>query len=352
MRKYDIIIMVYRTTRRKNKGEFGMQNNVIITDQEIEKSKDIISKINEYYEEKMVGQKRLGLSLLVSLMCNGHILIESVPGLAKTTAAKTLTDAVAGDFSRIQCTPDLLPSDIIGTQILNYASNSFETKLGPVNANFVLLDEINRSSAKTQSAMLEVMQERQVTIGGERFNMPEVFMVIATQNPIEQEGTYLLSEAQLDRFLIKEKLYYPSQDEELEILRRIENDVFLDARAVVNIDDIEYLQGLTKRVYMDEAIKKYIISIVNATRWPERFIKKELAEYMTLGSSTRGCIALMEVAKAVALVNGRNYVIPDDVKELIHSVLRHRVTLNFAAIADNITEEMIINAILGVTPTP
>ena len=328
------------------------ENQSIISDQEVSRAKEIIDAINGYYGEKMVGQKRLAKSLLVSLMCNGHILIESVPGLAKTTAAKILTESVAGEFSRIQCTPDLLPSDIIGTQILNYASNTFETKLGPVVANFVLLDEVNRSSAKTQSAMLEVMQERHVTIGGEAYSMPDVFMVIATQNPIEQEGTYLLSEAQLDRFLIKEKLYYPSPEEELTILDRIEKEVFLDGRAVVNIDDVRFLQGLTKRVYIDESIKKYIIELVNATRWPERFISKELSEYITLGSSTRGCIALMETAKAVALSNGRNFVLPEDVKEMIHGVLRHRITLNFAAIADNITEEMIINAILGAIKTP
>jgi len=329
-----------------------MENYTKISRQDIEKSQDIINKIRGYYSKKMVGQDRLGISLLVSVMCNGHILLESVPGLAKTTAAKTITEAVNGSFSRIQCTPDLLPSDIIGTQILNYKTNSFETKLGPVYANFVLLDEINRSSAKTQSAMLEVMQEQQVTIGGKLYEMPEVFTVIATQNPIEQEGTYLLAEAQLDRFLLKEKLNYPSLDEECEILNRIEKEVFTKKEAVVEIADVDYLQNLVKKVYIDDAVKKYIVAIVNATRYPEKFIAPELAEYVTMGASTRGAIALMEVSKAMALMRGRHYVIPDDVKALIHSVLRHRITLNYAAIADGITEEQIINAIVGAVQTP
>ena len=232
----------------------------------------IAHRINNYYYEKMVGQRQLGTSLLISMIINGHILIESVPGLAKTTAAKTMTEAVNGRFSRIQCTPDLLPSDIIGTQILNYSTNTFDTKLGPVHANFVLLDEINRSSAKTQSAMLEVMQEHQTTIGGENYPVPEIFMVIATQNPIEQEGTYVLSEAQLDRFAIKEKLEYPTEDEEVLILNRVEADVFSKGAAVVGLDSVKYLQDLVKKVYIDDAVKKYIVSLVDATRHPADFI--------------------------------------------------------------------------------
>ena len=233
-----------------------MENRSEITNVELEKSKVIISKITDCYYKKMVGQTRLGWSLLISIISNGHILLESVPGLAKTTAAKTLTDAVNGKFSRIQCTPDLLPSDIIGTQIFNYTTNTFETKLGPVYANFVLLDEINRSSAKTQSAMLEVMQEHQTTIGGYNYAMPKIFTVIATQNPIEQEGTYLLSEAQLDRFLIKEKIDYPTQEEEFEILNRIEKDVFSKSEAVVELEDVYFLQQMANKVYLDDAIKR------------------------------------------------------------------------------------------------
>lgn len=329
-----------------------MESSMKITQQEIDKAGEIFDKIAKYYYGKMVGQERLGTSLLAAILCNGHILLESVPGLAKTTAAKIMTEAVNGSFSRIQCTPDLLPSDIIGTQILNYKTNSFETKLGPVYANFVLLDEINRSSAKTQSAMLEVMQEQQVTIGGKVYHMPEIFTVIATQNPIEQEGTYLLAEAQLDRFLLKEKLTYPNQEQEYEILNRIEKNVFTTQQAVADLADILYLQELVQRVYIDDAIKKYIVAIINATRYSSEFISSELAEYITMGASTRGAIALMEVSKAVALMRYRNYVTPDDVKALAHSVLGHRITLNYAAVADGVSEEQIIDAIIGAIQTP
>ena len=329
-----------------------MNNNVRITPEEMEKGRVIIQNINNYYYSKMVGQFQLGTSLLVTLMCNSHILVESVPGLAKTTAAKIMTEAVNGSFSRIQCTPDLLPSDIIGSQIFNYSTNSFETKLGPVMANFLLLDEINRSSAKTQSSMLEVMQERQVTIGGECFEMPDVFTVIATQNPIEQEGTYLLAEAQLDRFLIKEKLFYPNKNEEFEILNRIEKDIFSSRQSVATVEDVKYIQNLTKRVYLDDAIKHYIIQIIDATRNPVAYIGPQLAQYVTLGSSTRGAIALMDASKAIALINGRDFVIPEDIKVVIYSVLRHRISLNYAAVADNVSSETIINKILGAIPTP
>lgn len=327
-------------------------NNVTITDDELNKSKDIIAKLQKYYEERIVGQKNLQTSLLTCLLANGHILLESVPGLAKTTAAKVLTDAVNGRFSRIQCTPDLLPSDIIGTQIFNYTSNSFETKIGPIYGNFILLDEINRSSAKTQSATLEAMQERQITIGGKIYKLPDPFIVIATQNPIEQEGTYLLAEAQLDRFLIKEKVYYPTVDEEIEVLNRIENNVFANNESILNIEDITFLQELTKKVYVDDSIKRYIANIILATRYPYNYISKNLAEYITLGSSTRGSIAFLECAKAVALINGRTHVIPDDVKYLRYSILRHRISLSFSALADNVTVEQIIDAIVGAIQTP
>ena len=308
--------------------------------------------ISDYYNSKVVGQPYLGFAIMVAMMCNGHILLESVPGLAKTTAAKVMTDAVGGSFSRIQCTPDLLPSDITGTQTYNMATNTFENKLGPVFSNFVLLDEVNRSSAKTQSAMLEAMQEHQVSIGGEIYKLPEVFCVIATQNPIEQEGTYMLSEAQLDRFLLKVKINYPTPDSELEVLNRIENDVFTDISEVAAVEDIIFLQNLTKKVYMDDAIKKYIINIVQATRNTNRIIRPEMAQYVAMGASTRAAISFMEVAKAVALINGRTHCIPDDVKAMRYSILRHRLVLNFAAVADGIKEEAIIDEILGAVMTP
>ncbi len=323
-----------------------------ITEAELARSGEIIGRIDGYFAQRIVGQKNLEKTLLVALMANGHILLESVPGLAKTTAAKVMTEAVNGRFSRIQCTPDLLPSDIIGTQIFNYANNSFETKVGPIYANFVLLDEINRSSAKTQSATLEAMQEKQLTIDGKIYRLPEVFIVIATQNPIEQEGTYLLAEAQLDRFLLKERLDYPAPGEEVEILNRLERKVFSESKAVLKLDDIKFLQGLTERVYVDEAIKNYIAQIIFATRRPQDYIDGNLAAYVDLGASTRGAIAFMQCAKALALIYGRGHVIPEDVKELRYSVLRHRLSLNYAATADGVTAEQIIDALFGAVPTP
>lgn len=329
-----------------------MKQETNITQEELSHSQQLIQSLEEYYSKRIVGQKNLQKSLLISLMANGHVLLESVPGLAKTTAAKVLTNAIGGNFSRIQCTPDLLPSDIIGTQIFNYSNNSFETKIGPIYANFVLLDEINRSSAKTQSATLEAMQERQITIDGKIYKLPNIFIVIATQNPIEQEGTYLLAEAQLDRFLLKEKLDYPTVSEEVEILTRLENNIFKKTEAIVTLEDIHYLQELTKKVYTDEAIKKYIAQIILATRYPKNYIDKNLAEYIVLGASTRGTIAFMTASKALALIKGRSHVIPEDIKELSHSILRHRISLNFSAITDDITPEIIIDAILKVIPTP
>ncbi len=323
-----------------------------ISQEELERSKEIINSLNKYYSERIVGQKGLEKALLTALLANGHILLESVPGLAKTTAAKVLTEAVNGRFSRIQCTPDLLPSDIIGTQIFNYSNNSFETKIGPIYANFVLLDEINRSSAKTQSATLEAMQEKQITIDGKIYRLPEIFIVIATQNPIEQEGTYLLAEAQLDRFLIKEKVKYPTASDEIEILNRLEKKVFSKKNPILKLEDLKFLQDLTERVYIDESIKKYITNIILVTRDPQKYIDKTLAEYINLGASTRGSIAFMQCAKALALINGRDHVIPEDIKELRYCVLRHRISLSFAALADNVTVEQIIDAIFGAVPTP
>ncbi len=323
-----------------------------IQNTELQRAVDIINRMGKYYESKVVGQRFLGFSLIVAMVTNGHILLESVPGLAKTTAAKVMTEAVNGTFSRIQCTPDLIPSDIVGTQIYNAANNTFEDKIGPVNANFVLLDEINRSSAKTQSAMLEVMQERTVSIGGKAFNLPDVFVVIATQNPIEQEGTYVLSEAQQDRFLLKVTLDYPDANAEMEILNRIEKDVFSDVHSVATVEDIVFLQDLCKRVYIDDSIKKYIVDIVRATRETDKRLKPELAQYIAMGASTRAAIAFMEAAKAVALINGRSHVTPDDVKVMRYPILRHRIMLNFSAIADGVKEETLIDAILGTVPTP
>lgn len=323
-----------------------------ISNEEIQKAVGIINRLFSYYNSKVVGQPGLGYSLLVAMMTNGHVLLESVPGLAKTTAARVMTEAVNGSFSRIQCTPDLIPSDIIGTQMYNMATNTFEDKIGPVYSNFVLLDEINRSSAKTQSAMLEAMQEREVSIGGKTYKLPEVFVVIATQNPIESEGTYVLSEAQLDRFLLKETLTYPNPADEIEILNRVESDVFTNISAVASMEDVLYLQKLCRRVYIDPAIKKYIVDIVQASRNTDKFMDPKLAQYVAMGASTRVAIAFMETAKAVALINGRRYCVPDDVKALRYSILRHRIMLTFAAVADDIKVEQIIDAIVGAVKTP
>ncbi len=328
-------------------------NQSKVSQEDFQYSQQMISKLSGYFESVVVGQKSLEASLLTAILADGHILIESVPGLAKTTAAKAISEAVDGKFSRIQCTPDLLPSDIIGTQIYNRQTSKFDTVFGPVFANFVLLDEVNRSSAKTQSAMLEAMQEHQVTIGTESYNMPEdVFIVIATQNPIEQEGTYPLSEAQTDRFMIKEVISYPIAADEVEVLNRIENHAFEKKPPVMTIKDVDRLQDITGNVYVDESIKWYISSIVTATRNPERLLGSQMAAYVKMGASPRASIAFMRTAKATALLNGRTYVVPDDVKQMAHLVLRHRIALNYSAVADKVTVENIIDAITSTLKTP
>ncbi len=332
-----------------------LNNQSLLVDNDLADAKRIIEKITTAYQKKVVGQDELRLSMLVALIANSHVLLESVPGLAKTLAAKTISEATNGTFSRIQCTPDLLPSDIIGTQIYNYNTGSFETKVGPVHANFILLDEINRSSAKTQSAMLEAMQERQVSVGGVMYKMPEPFIVLATQNPIEQEGTYELPEAQLDRFLLKEIVNYPSRDEEMQILNSTLNgDISapLNDSEKVNITDIQKLQNYAERVVVDDSIKNYIINIVTATRNPRELIDASLARYVEYGVSPRGGIALMKVAQAIALMEGRAYTTPDDVKRLRYAALRHRIILNFEAAADEVHPEAIIDAIFAKIQTP
>ena len=328
-------------------------NQSKVTKEEFDYSMEMIGRLSTYFENVVVGQKNLEISLLTAVLADGHVLIESVPGLAKTTAAKAIAEAVDGEFSRIQCTPDLLPGDIIGTQIYNRETSKFETVLGPVFANFVLLDEVNRSSAKTQSAMLEAMQEHQVTIGTKSYNMSEdVFIVIATQNPIEQEGTYPLSEAQTDRFMIKEVITYPIAAEEVEILNRIENHAFEKRPAVMTIKDIDRLQDITEKVYVDETVKWYISSIVTATRDPARLLGEKTAAYVKMGASPRATIAFLRTAKATALLNGRTYVVPDDVKQMARSVLRHRIALNYSAIADKVNVEMIVDAIINTLKVP
>ncbi|MGF2949407.1 AAA family ATPase [Microbacterium alcoholitolerans] len=322
---------------------------------DLARAREIIRVISNSYSTKMVGQERLRTSLLVALIAGGHILLESVPGLAKTTAASTLADTVKASFKRIQCTPDLLPSDITGSQIYDASSGTFRTVLGPVHANFVLLDEINRSSAKTQSAMLEAMQERQTTIGGEVHHLPQPFLVIATQNPIEQEGTYELPEAQMDRFLLKEIVEYPSPAEEFEILGRIDSGVLDPDRHVpgaVSLDDVHDLQQIASRVYVDPAIRNYIVQLAYVTRNPGPYIGEDRARYIKYGASPRASIAFLQASRALALLKGRAHVLPEDVRELRHLVLRHRVLLTFEADAEGIRSEEIIDQIFAAVPTP
>ncbi len=338
----------------QNSNTTAKSGEVNITEEEFNYSQAVIRKLSDYFDAKVVGQQQLKMSLIGSILADGHILIESVPGLAKTTAAKAISDAVNGKFARIQCTPDLLPGDIIGTQIYNQATGKFENILGPVFANFVLLDEVNRSSAKTQSAMLEAMQEKQVTIGGKTYRMPEdIFIVIATQNPIEQEGTYPLSEAQTDRFLIKEIITYPTAAEEVEILSRIETGVISKTDPpVLEIKDIDKVQDVVDRVYVDDSIKWYISSIVVASRRAGQIQNLELGKYVRIGASPRASIAFLKMAKATALMLGRTYVTPEDVKMVSHQVLRHRIGLNYSAVADNVPVEAVIDALVNSVKAP
>lgn len=324
-----------------------------LSSSDLAEARELLAKITGAYQRKVVGQDRLRESLLIALLTGGHILLESVPGLAKTTAAHALAEAVDASFKRIQCTPDLLPSDIVGTQIYDAAQNAFTTQLGPVHANFVLLDEINRSSAKTQSAMLEAMQEKQTTIGGTVYELPSPFLVMATQNPIEQEGTYVLPEAQLDRFMLKDVLDYPTPVEEAEVLRRIDGGVFdEDTEAVASLDDVRTLQRLTKRVYLDASITEYLVGISYVTRHAGQYLPPELARLVEVGASPRASINFAKAARAVALLNGRDHVIPDDIRRLAHRILRHRIILGYEADAQGITPEDIIDAMFQAVRTP
>lgn len=322
---------------------------------ELARAGQALAAISRSFDTRVVGQVRLRETLLVGLMTGGHILLESVPGLAKTTAAQAVADAISAEFRRIQCTPDLLPSDIVGTQLYDAAQGTFVTQLGPVHANIVLLDEINRSSAKTQSAMLEAMQERQTSIGGVVHPLPAPFLVLATQNPIEQEGTYLLPEAQMDRFMLKDVLDYPTPAEEAEIIRRIDAGVFTPEQkpaAAASLDTVRELQDIVRRVYIDPAIVRYIVGLSYVTRNPADYIDARLAGFIEFGASPRASIAFSQAARAVALLDGRDHVIPEDVKSLAHRVLRHRLILGFDAVAEQVPVEAVIDAILAAVQTP
>ncbi|ACQ82198.1 ATPase associated with various cellular activities AAA_3 [Beutenbergia cavernae DSM 12333] len=319
-----------------------------------QRANELLGSISRVFDQRIVGQHALRTALVTSLLASGHVLLESVPGLAKTLSAQTLAASVGGSFHRIQCTPDLMPNDIIGTQIYNYATGEFSTQLGPVHANLVLLDEINRSSAKTQSAMLEAMQEKQTSIGGEVFKLPKPFMVLATQNPIEEEGTYVLPEAQMDRFLMKEVLTYPAPDDEVDILQRMASGALTAPLTTqpIALADVEFLQKLVDKVYVDTSIKQYIVAIINTTRGGGPRPLPGLNQHVRVGASPRGSIALMRVAQALALQSGRSYVVPDDVKALRHAVLRHRIVRTYDALANNVPPESLIDAVFAAVPSP
>ncbi|NYD76343.1 AAA family ATPase [Arthrobacter cupressi] len=328
---------------------------VSIEANEMARAQQLVAAISRRFEAQVVGQARLRETLLIALLTGGHVLLESVPGLAKTTAAQAIAESVSADFRRIQCTPDLLPSDIAGTQIYDAAQGTFVTQVGPVHANIVLLDEINRSSAKTQSAMLEAMQERQTSIGGQSHPLPSPFLVLATQNPIEQEGTYRLPEAQMDRFMLKDVLDYPDPAEEAEIIRRIDAGIYSATRkppAAASLAAVVEAQELVGRIYIDPAIVRYIVGIAYVTRNAAQYLEPRLASLVEFGASPRASIAFSQAARALALLNGRGHVIPEDVKNLAHRVLRHRVVLGFDAVVENIPVETVIDAVLASVQTP
>ena len=325
-----------------------------LTDDELIRSKELLDRIQKIFAQRVVGQEQLRETLIVGLLAQGHILMESVPGLAKTTAAQTIATAISGSFHRIQCTPDLMPNDIVGTRIWNQAQNEMTTELGPVHANIVLLDEINRSSAKTQSAMLEAMQEGQTTIGGTVYPLPKPFMVMATQNPIEEEGTYVLPEAQMDRFLMKEIITYPQPLEELEVLNRIDSgsmDKPIDAEPIT-LEELTFLQQMTRRIFLHDTLKAYIVDLINTTRGMGPNPLPGFSQHVRVGASPRGGIALMRVSQAVALMQGRNYVMPEDIKKLRHPILRHRIIRTFDAMADDISVDGLIDAVFSAVAVP
>lgn len=318
----------------------------------IEQQSAFITNLVTGMEQTIVGQKHLIESLLISLLSDGHILLEGVPGLAKTLAIKTLSQLVEADYSRIQFTPDLLPADVIGTMIYSQKDEKFLVKKGPVFANFVLADEINRAPAKVQSALLEAMQEHQVTIGSETFNLPKPFLVMATQNPIEQEGTYPLPEAQVDRFMLKTVIDYPTLDEEKNIIRGNIDGVITDVKPVTTASDIMNARNVVLQVYLDEKIEQYIADIVFATRFPERYGLKELKEYISFGGSPRASINLAKASRAYAFIKRRGYVVPEDVRAIAHDVLRHRIGLTYEAEASNVSSEEIISNIINKVEVP
>ena len=326
--------------------------DIVALNEEIKNESAFIDLIQSELRKVIVGQNGMVEGLLIGLLANGHILLEGVPGLAKTLAINSLSKTLGGSFSRVQFTPDLLPSDVIGTQIYNMKDHAFETKQGPIFSNFVLADEINRAPAKVQSALLEAMQERQVTIGDESYPLPKPFLVMATQNPVEQEGTYPLPEAQMDRFLLKVTLGYPTKSDELNIMRKQMSGALEELNAVVSLEQIVRARGFIERIYMDEKIENYILDIVFATREPQNYKLGTLRNKISFGASPRGSIALANAAKCHAFLRHRGFVTPDDVRAVAPAVLRHRIGLTYEAEAEELSTENIVTEILNTLMVP
>ena len=318
----------------------------------IQKESEFVDMLQLEMGKVIVGQKHLVENLMIALLANGHILLEGMPGLAKTLAISTLSKAVNAKFSRVQFTPDLLPADVTGTLIYSQKKEQFEVHKGPIFANFVLADEINRAPAKVQSALLEAMQERQVTLGEQTYPLPEPFLVLATQNPVEQEGTYPLPEAQVDRFMLKVLVGYPSKDEEKQIVRMNNCGEFPQPHSVVNPEDIVRAREIVREIYMDEKIERYIVDIVYATRTPEEYGLSEIKNLVSYGASPRASISLSLAAKAYAFIKRRGYVIPEDVRAVCPEVLRHRIGLTYEAEAENVTTEEIIEKVINAVIVP
>ena len=318
----------------------------------IERQSAFVTNLTTGMDQVIVGQKHLVESLLIGLLSDGHVLLEGVPGLAKTLAIKTLASLIDAQYSRIQFTPDLLPADVIGTMVYSQKDETFQVKKGPVFANFVLADEINRAPAKVQSALLEAMQEPQVTIGNETFGLPKPFLVLATQNPIEQEGTYPLPEAQVDRFMLKVVIDYPKLEEEKLIIRQNINGDKFEVKPILKADEIIEARKVVRQVYLDEKIEKYIVDIVFATRYPEKYDLKELKDMIGFGGSPRASINLALAARSYAFIKRRGYVIPEDVRAVAHDVLRHRIGLTYEAEASNMTSDEIVSKILNKVEVP
>ena len=318
----------------------------------IERQSSFVTNLTAGMDQIIVGQKHLVESLLIGLLSDGHVLLEGVPGLAKTLAIKTLASLIDAQYSRVQFTPDLLPADVIGTMVYSQKDETFQVKKGPVFANFVLADEINRAPAKVQSALLEAMQERQVTIGTETFPLPEPFLVLATQNPIEQEGTYPLPEAQVDRFMLKVVIDYPKMEEEKMIIRQNINGDKFNVKPILKAQEIIEARKVVRQVYLDEKIERYIVDIVFATRYPEKYDLKELKDMIGFGGSPRASINLAFSSRTYAFIKRRGYVIPEDVRAVAHDVLRHRIGLTYEAEASNLTSDEIISKILNKVEVP